>query len=605
MSLCEQDATDQRRSRGSLPFALLLIMTVTGMSVAVMPVVISRAANTATTVGRGNAYDAAQSGLAAATAAIRTAGSRANLPCYPTPSAATTPTERALASTVTQGTSSYYVATIVYDVPACTDARSGSTTPDNALITAVGRGRTAAGKTSVRVLQARLPVNFIGGGGGGGGFTPLGDSATASRSIRMAMLGSGTGNFCLDAGSVSPTPGSILRMQRCGSTTAGQQSWWYGRDYQIQLIPTMQAGAPYCIDSGSAPTAGKQLTVQPCDAALPARQRFYYNNTYNFMLAGGVPGAYTMTGMCLNMKTIDVVSDEVIGAGTDCGSATLNEKQSLTTSSAFSGYWVDHGTKDDCSATTGKPCVYTQLHPYQRFSRCLNWTSDGTGTEPQPSDYTFKECVSLPTDSATRTTQKFGMPQRVDGPTGVTGALWTNEGGVFYCLALDSDTYAAHQVCNPKTPTPAQTFTFFGNTGNKWSSYRIVAGSNTTADTTVPSTQKCLGLYLPGNPLDGLPWFFFVRDFGHSRATMRQCVNSTDPASNGLPTSTVYSWDQKWNTAGPLPPELDPYVTTTTSPSPTPTVSSSPTPASTAFSSPRPLVDLFESPNASIPAPLA
>jgi hypothetical protein len=544
-----------RDETGSMPLAVMLTLCALSLSTAMMSVTLAQVIDTRQTVTRGHARYAAQTGLQVAIAAVNAAhgadpaqGDRSLLPCGPIDGNAGAEAVASYRVTLT-----YYLDDPAVPLSAamtCAGARTGPTVPHFVVLTSTGAA--SGGTPSRRTLQGNYPLRTATAPTVQPTWGPWFDEGVHPRLIPAWSPSGSSTSLCPDPGSGRPPAGQVVKMQNCEDGIADngyKQFFYYRQDLTLSTVASLLAVKPMCLDAGATPAAGTKITMQPCVTPVPPQQRWYYNSFRNVEMAsstGPGPDDVTLSGMCLNVATPGVRgSDLVLGAGTNCHSATYNTRQTFSLYTKI-GPGQAGSRPVDCTQAAGYPCTLTQLANYGMPSRCL---------EKYTTFMANIECVQDPDPTKIRWSQLWRLPKAADGPTGTIGPIVTvDPDGKTWCLttATSFPYYVTQNACDPQNPTATQEFTHYRNTGNEFTMYRIV-----------DSAGQCLTHPNRNDDNFSSNWVFYWNgDYNHWKSRVSRCINSTsDPAAKEAFYRQSVLSRQKWNAPFQLPtgpPETDP-----------------------------------------------
>jgi hypothetical protein len=549
---------------GSLPLAMLLALVAVSLSALLLPVAITQLGATRSTVTRSHALHAAQTGLEVAVAAVRGArgsttaeGDRTILPCGPIEGSAGPDALATYRAQLTYFDDDPTVATAV--VLTCPQARTGAVLPRYVRITSTGV--TTGGTENRRALRGDYPLQTGAAAPPVPGTTwgPTEGERVQPRAINAWQSSDSDEGICLDPGSGRPIAGTKVKLQSCNydnQDNGYKQFWFYRQDLSLATVGSILAEKAMCLDAGAAPIVGTAITMQPCVSPIPVRQRWYYTEKKNFELAVSTgPGQddVALSGLCLNVGQPGLRGSAlVLGGGANCRSAGWNSRQTFS-------YFTKIGPGEagrrpiDCTAEAGYPCDRTQLVNYSMPSRCLDTFTGFIAN---------MECVQDPDPAKVRWNQLWRLPRAADGATGTVAPIVTvNPAATTYCLTASSYDQPTQESCDPAAPTAGQKWTFYRNTGDEFSMYRIT-----------DYRGRCL-THANGDTTGSDPLFHWNGNQNHWKAHLDPCVNSYSSASaeDRYNRGSVIL-RQKWNAPFVLP--------TSTSPTdPAPTLVPTPMPA--------------------------
>jgi hypothetical protein len=267
--------------RGSMTFAMLLIVVGVSLTALLSPTVLGQIQATRSEVQRGHALHAAQAGLDVALGHIRAVGDSdgngngtpKDLPCGP------------FTGNVDPAGNSSYTVHIYYldDDPAgswyatdpipCTSTGTHPIIPNYALLVADGVDRPTGSSTQAAHRSLKATYTF----------------QSASANIPGGLIRVYKSYFmyisdlCLDAGSADPPAGTDLKVRNC-VTGSAQQTFAYNPDLTLNLVSSKKPSQPLgmCVDVLTPRSSGKPVELNPCTATPAAHQQWSYNGSANF-----------------------------------------------------------------------------------------------------------------------------------------------------------------------------------------------------------------------------------------------------------------------------------------------------------------------------------
>lgn len=271
--------------------------------------------------------------------------------------------------------------------------------------------------------------------------------------IRLYPDSSGR-QFCMDAGSSTPSAGTSIVLQACSTSTppAAQQVFAYRSDLSIQLVssvtPTNKFGL--CIDTS--PTAhassGVTMILNTCAVATPARctditkcspSNQQWSVDDNAHLRGALGDKSNTDSYCIKAATQANGTPLVLA---DCAGGTSDSMQT----------WVPMPTAGAGMAGANN----SQLVNYKQFATCL----DVTGQDPNAAYLILYTCKQNPSPSKVLWNQKFA-PSPALGAAPADVLLQSTTGGTTYCLTSPLTLGGYPRM---RTPCPASAIAGDGNT---------------------------------------------------------------------------------------------------------------------------------------------
>ena len=433
---------------GSLPLVLLLTLVATALSALATPILLVQFGSTRAETGQMHAMHAAQAGLDVALAYVRAAdpgtgyGQLAKLPCGP------------LNGRVSDGGPAAYQVTVNY-LAADPYGRSDAWVTANRISCAAGTGPVAT--PGYLVLLSR------------------GTDGTRSWTLRATYVmrttnpylpgglipaypGDQTGGLCMDAGSASPTSGTLLLMQPCRPGSE-QQLFAYRPDLTILLVSSQTSATPngMCVDAVTPHTTGGGVFLAPCAVPAAAHQQWIYNGNRNFQ---GTSNGSTVDGYCLNAGTSGQAGSTMVLGGlgsTTCGSGADNAVKTFLPDPQVA------------AGSAGVPAG--QLANFSQYSRCLDVTNQNASS----SYLVITPCQQSTSPATVAWDQNWTFPTAGAGTSGVSGVISNPHTGT--CLHNPGSTapgqYVTLVTCPGGTPPAQLTWTVYGDTGINPTSYQI------------------------------------------------------------------------------------------------------------------------------------
>jgi hypothetical protein len=402
--------------------AMYLMFAIMGMALAalVVPMIITQAHTTRSDTSRGHALEAAQSGVSIMLGEIRAAqvggvGTSALLPCGST---------SGVVNDV--GTASYTVSIDYYmadpvSLPGTTKMRcvdgygtydpvTDNFTPKFARIVSVGTdGAAGNGNTQGRTLA----TTYV--------FRTTNTNIPGGR-IRIYPAQSTSPELCIDAGSATPSAGTLVKLRSCASPPLAQQILAYRSDLTLQLLSSVTGTYPQglCLDTASPPTAGQAVVLGACAAlgAPPYTQQWSFNDNGGYTASLSTSASNGgLSSQCLS------VSSQSAGMQVTLGYCSSGSTTSPTQA------WIPAPTVGAGGAQA------PQRINYYEFGRCLDVTNQNV-LAGHLIDF---PCKQNPFPGAVAWNQKFTSPPIAAGATSGTGQIYTTPtsgtgAGTRYCL---------------------------------------------------------------------------------------------------------------------------------------------------------------------------
>jgi hypothetical protein len=286
--------------------------------------------------------------------------------------------------------------------------------------------------------------------------------------IRIYPALSTSPELCLDAGSATPSTGTLVILQPCASPPLPQQILAYRSDLTIQLLSSVTSTSPLglCLDTAAPPTNGKPIFLGACVAlgAPPYTQQWSFNDSGGYTASLPTSAANgVLSSQCMS------TSSQNAGAPVALASCSLGGTSSPTQA------WIP------APAVGAGAAEKPQIINYYEFGRCI----DVTGQNVLAGHLINFPCKQNPFPGAVAWNQKFTTPGIAAGATSAVGQIYTVTGLLSYCLTSPgtSGGYVTVQVC-------ADT-----NLRQKWTVYNGDSPlSYSTKYTIVDNGSRCLGI---------------------------------------------------------------------------------------------------------------
>ena len=305
---------------GSLAVALMAILVGAMVGALMLPMILTQSRATRLDISRVRALHAAQAGIDVLLGQIRASsttdsdgnvwGNSAALPCW-------TPSSPLTGSANGTGTGQYSVSITYWaTLPSSTgqpmkcapgygtyDPVLKTATPRYAVIDATGTdGSIASGNTKGRSIETTYVFQTD-------------DTNIPGGLIKLFPDSSGN-QWCMDAGSSTPTVGTAVVLRACSMSTPpiAQQVFAYRSDLSIQLVSSVTSANPagLCIDtSPTAHASGVSLVLNTCAFVNPAKCTVItscspYNQQWSVNDNGHLEGAKSdqssTDGYCINAQ---------------------------------------------------------------------------------------------------------------------------------------------------------------------------------------------------------------------------------------------------------------------------------------------------------------
>jgi hypothetical protein len=400
------------------------------------------------TTQRGDALDAAQSGLQIGLGHLRTAaGDITKLPCGPWTAALSGGTKQTytvtmyyLAARPPAGDTTWAAArklpcTGTY-LPAPTTARYLMITSTGTIVTGQ-KGRTV---TATYPLRSAARDNNAGG--------------------LIHLFGPTSPDLCFAAPSAAPAAGAALTMRICDSGSAAQQ-FAYAPDLTLALVGTRDDGsAGMCLDA--APAGGTAVVFQPCTTAT--QQKWSYNATHNFEGISSGAG----NDICFHLTAPGTAGSGVVLSAKASDPPSVSEQDR----SCGGTYTTSRTFVPDATVGAGRAVTAGELVSFGQYSSCV---ANNTLTEIVP-------CQQ-------RTNAAGAAYVWTGTDTAATSVLITTIGtdGKTYCLtspgAPAANRYVSVTLCTT-SPTAAMRWNRSVATGVYPTAYRIESSYGAPAGVT-------------------------------------------------------------------------------------------------------------------------
>ncbi|GGK37528.1 hypothetical protein GCM10010124_32900 [Pilimelia terevasa] len=448
-----------RGDRGSLPMALLLVLTAVATSTVALSAVLVETAATRLDVDREQALTAARSGIDAAVGHIRaahaaedaTVGDHRKLPCGEwAGTEAGGNRYRVRVDYLTadpHGRSAQWAAA---NAVACT-ADGPAASPRFALIHAWG---TPAAGPDAAARQRALWVTYV--------------FQTTDAVIPGGLIREYGTNLCFDGGA-APAAGLPLTLQTCDPGSP-RQSFAYRPDLSLTLV---SGGAtPLCLDAGGSHRTGDQVRLQRCLSPVTWRQQWAFNDWANFQ---GIDTSGTgVDQFCFNAATPGAVNSLVtLGAraANNCEHDSTTDTPTYNSRKSFT---------PEATVGAGRAgAKLGQLVNFHQFGRCIDVTE---------MTIDFGYLILWPCKQKVAGTadwnQRLTLPTPAAGGATATGPITIGaedyDGTALgtYCLQSPGTPAPGRYVvpvrCDPARATPDRTrWTVSRDTGDPATSYRI------------------------------------------------------------------------------------------------------------------------------------
>lgn len=477
------DTAPRRDDEGSLAVAMLLTIVGVMLAALLVPLVVTQASTTRFDARRSHAFDAAQAGVDTMVGLIRAANDGAarpsavlkNLPCT-----SSTPVSGDVAATTSQRyqTWVYYFAVDPSghddwsDDPSkqipCASGSGTSVSPSYALVESWGTDTPGAWSS---VPKRTLMATYV------------------MRSKNVNVPGGLIHNdlsdpeLCLDAGSSSPTIGTIVRLEKCESGAA-DQSWAYLANSTLSLVSTADATTNdlgLCL-AATSQANGQLITVQKCATTTDYRQQWVYGGY------GANWHAVTSASNRSDTYCWNAASQNTAGANLMLGVCTAKANT----------YEVPRSFAQDASVGAGPAdAAHKFLVNYNQFGRCfdVNWL---TGSEPHldPSDanylpYLLSSSCSPTVAGSTQNqplNKLWNFPTVATGARSASGTITSTSKSGKYCVIskLTLNSYPYTDLCT-KASAAATKWTIWDDTGDYTTSYRITDNAGNCLQPTDPN----------------------------------------------------------------------------------------------------------------------
>lgn len=474
--------------RGSLPMAILIIIVGIGLAVLLLPMLITQNHSTTTDTARLHQLNAAEAGLDVALGQVRDAvntqgqGITSGLPCAPSSAPVAGSIAGSAESLTYSVTIAYYLSDPTGQDSTWLGTYNPTTNPNgHGMLCSSGYG-TDMPVNTWNAAAAQVPSFVL--------LSSTGTDPTGSRTVQaiydvqtsnaniaggtIYVYPNGTTNYCLDAGTATPSAGNAVDLQACVSPVAQEQAWQYNSDLSIELVSSASATYPngLCLTDQAAVRAGKEvagdaIVLEPCSAVPNAPWYQQWSVDDNAHLEGaygtGQAGYPNINGLCINVNS---QGNGVNPTMQTCAGTVTDTKQT----------WVP--SPDVGAGMAG--AANEQLVNYQQFGRCL----DVTGQDPTSTFLIAYTCKQNPDPSQVAWNQKFTLNTS-------TGQFVTVDGGTKYCLqsplSPSTENEAGGGPYVVVTPCTGGSSNCSTSTSNcVWTQY----GATDASGNQLPSTQK-------------------------------------------------------------------------------------------------------------------
>lgn len=409
---------------GSLPLAMLIVVSGLALSVALTSSVVAQVDATRSGVGRADALSAAQGGLDVVAAHIRAAtdtrgdGRLGLLPCDEVngdvlgPASASEP-----AGSPPEPRPAYRVVIRYYQFdPATTtignpvlDCYQGSGTtevPGFAVLTSTGNDgrRNGIARTITATYILRTTNENIPGG-------------------RIRVRNSN--DLCLDAGPIMPTAtnNTVLRVQTCDLTGKDpEQKFAYHSNLSLVYVASKSATMPLgmCLDAGTTPTHLSPVYFKPCTTTSSRHQQWSFTDHRNFI---GTNATNDFNDLCFNVETVNTPNSRIIlkrhqldGSGNNIGGCHRLENN------------VQMFMADPSVGAGAAEKSPNQIVNFAQFGRCL----DVAGFDVATQFLTAYPCKQAPRPEKVTWNQRFIVP-----PLTTSGDVTSGSGRIYTAIAAD------------------------------------------------------------------------------------------------------------------------------------------------------------------------
>ena len=374
--------------RGSMPMVMLVMLVGVTIGGLLVPMIVSQNRSTRFDNSRVISLGAAQAGIDAVVGRIRAAvaangsGDSSLLPC-----ATHTPDQPITGDANSTGPAAYQVYIDYYSSGTVTeptgpmicapghgtfDPKSGRVTPSFAFLTSTGTdGPAVNGSSAGRILTTTYVFQTSNANISGG-------------TIRVFSADNDTTNWCLDAGSATPSVGTALALRQCSTSVplAPQQTFAYRNDLTIQLVSSVGStvgGVTYanglCFDAqnvtSTEPQENTLLVLKQCaTVGSPIWSQQWSIDQHRSVQAPQKTSVATgtLSGLCLTVTLVTSGGKTVHAADS---SVTLSDCTGTLTSPTDA--WIPSpaiGAGAAVNANSGQWINFAQ------FGRCLNATAN-------------------------------------------------------------------------------------------------------------------------------------------------------------------------------------------------------------------------------------
>jgi hypothetical protein len=411
---------------GSLPIAMLIVVSGLGLSTALSSSVVTQVNATRSDVGRADALNAAQGGLDVVAAHIRAAtdnkgdGRLGLLPCNQVTGdvIGPAPAGEPPAGSQPEPRPGYRVeiryhefdpVVVATDNPVL-DCYPGSGTtkvPGYAVLTSTGNdGRpNGADRTITATYILRTTNENIPGG-----------------LIRVRKVGA-SNDLCLDAGPIMPTAtnNTVLRVQPCDTTGKDlEQKFAYHSNLSLVYVPSKSATNPLgmCLDAGAAPVHLSPVYFKPCTTTSSRQQQWSFTDHRNFV---GTNATNDFNDLCFNVETVNTANSRIILKRHAEDAAGNNIGCYVPTDNNVMMFMAEPSV--GAGAAENSP---NQLVNFAQFGRCL----DVPGFNVASEYLTVYPCKQAPKPEKVTWNQRFIVP-----PLTTSGEVTSGSGRIYTNIA--------------------------------------------------------------------------------------------------------------------------------------------------------------------------
>ena len=466
--------TPGRKDEGvALLSAILFMVIVAGLSIVLVSTVLAQMAPTALAQKRTSTIYAAQAGVQATLAILRTAaaapdyagkvyGNPGSLPC----SVSQTNADGQADGLTYQVSISYYSAdptgqsaawlagtTSPSYLISCSPTGGLASAPKFAVVTGAGRGSTALGVPTASLGNRSISAIY--------------KFKVSNVNVSGGRIWDANRQYCLQAPTTGSTPTFVAAAQ-CVTANDALQLWIYDTDYKIKLASTTTGGAAgICITGPATANGGTQNSLlQPC---LGVTDPTRWNQLWSWT------GSYSWQGQNQDISTGP--SNYCLATGYSAGTNLVGKP--LLVSNGCNGSFTP-----DSAVGAGAAGYNThQLVNYKEFGRCADVTNEQIGSSFMIS----YPCKQDPTGTGAylqwnhhwyyTEPASYGPPANPSLATSIVGPIYVNTSNVNlpqYCLQTPTSGSAPYfptfVACNGSN---AQKWTRIYNTGVYANSYWI------------------------------------------------------------------------------------------------------------------------------------